>query len=241
MIVYAHGNRLNAGEAISRCLKVYRNIAARRSDEPVDWVLFSWPAAKSGNPIRDARIKADRTDAHGLYLGWLLRQHYHLSIPTGIISYSFGGRITTGALHAMAGGQLDHRVLPGPPVVGAHIDVGLIAPAVDTHWLSSRGYHKHATKNLGQMALLYNRRDAVLKRYWLIDKIRGRMALGFTGPRSFAPRADGTKVSVRARDCARFIGLKHDELDYYQSRCQAGFEMARIVDGVGVSTLSVIE
>lgn len=235
VVVYVHGNRLNGGEAIQRSLTVYRNISASRCAEPIDWVLFSWPATVSGHPLRDARIKAERTDAQGLYLAWLLRRHHEAALNTAVIGYSFGGRIATGSLHAMAGGPLGRRALPGPPVVGANIDLGLMAPAIDSNWMATRGYHGQSTKNLERLVLLYNRRDAVLKRYWLLNKMRGRMALGYTGPRSLAPRVDGSKVPVRSRDCARFIGLAHGELDYYQSRCRAGSVMASLINDIHVT------
>jgi hypothetical protein len=235
VVVYAHGNRLTGGEAIQRSMTVYRSISATRCAEPIDWVLFSWPATVSGHPLRDARVKAERTDAQGLYLAWLLRRHHEASLHTAVIGYSFGGRIATGSLHAMAGGQLGRRALPGPPVIGANIDLGLMAPAIDSNWMSARGYHGQSTKNLDHLVLLYNRRDAVLKRYWLLDKMRGRMALGFTGPRTFAPRADGSQVPVKSRDCARFIGLAHGELDYYQSRCRAGSVMASLINDIHVT------
>ncbi len=232
VVVYTHGNRLDSCEAIGRSISVYRFISAKRCGAPIDWVLFSWPSSVSGHILRDARIKAERTDAQGLYLAWLLKRHHEASLQTAVIGYSFGGRIATGALHAMAGGALGRRTLPGPPVIGANIDLGLMAPAVDSNWMSARGYHGRSTKNLHHLVLLYNRRDAVLKRYWLLDQMRGRVALGYTGPRTFAPRADGSKVPVTSRDCARYIGLAHGELDYYQSYCRAGSVMATLIHDV---------
>jgi hypothetical protein len=65
--------------------------------------------------------------------------------------------------------------------------------------------------------------------------MRGRVALGYTGPRTFAPRADGSKVPVKSRDCAPFIGLRHDELDYYYSRCRAGSVMATLINDIHVT------
>ena len=80
------------------------------------------------------------------------------------------------------------------------------------------------------MVLLYNRRDAVLKRFWLLDRVRGRMALGYSGPTSFAPRFDGSELPVRSRDCSSTVGFHHVELDYYDSPCNAGREMAKLID-----------
>lgn len=229
-VIYVHGNRIPSSDAEGRGLSVYRNVRSGQRSGPIDWMIWSWPSDKQGILTHDARIKAAKTDGQGLYLGWLLRRHAEHEINTTLIGYSFGGRIVTGSLHAAAGGSLAGRSLPGEPVVGAPFDAGLVAPAVDSHWLTNGGYHRLATQNLESLVLLYNRRDAVLKRYWLIDRVRGRMALGYSGPTSFAPRHDGTTLPVRSRDCSPSVGLQHDELDYYRKSCRAGSDMAKLID-----------
>ena len=235
VVVYIHGNRMEHHEARSRGMAVYRNSRSCRKSRAIDWVIWSWPSAKAGFLTRDARIKAKRTDAQGLYLAWLLRKHAERSAATTLIGYSFGGRIATGALHAMAGGTLGGRSLPGPGVSGEPINAGLIAPAIDSHWLSGHGYHRNASTNMHRMVLMYNRRDIILKSYWRIDKIRGRMALGYSGPTLFAPRADGSRLPVKSRECSSWIGIKHHELDYYTSGCRAGAEMASLIDDIHLS------
>ena len=143
-------------------------------------MIWSWPSSRAGILTHDVREKAERTDAQGLYLAWLLREHSQQSASTTLIGYSFGGRIATGALHALAGGKLGGRTLAGQPISGKPINAGLIAPAIDSHWLSGHGYHSQATSNMHRMVLMYNRKDIILKSYWRVDKIRGRMALGLS-------------------------------------------------------------
>ncbi len=84
-------------------------------------------------------------------------------------------------------------------------------------------------KNIERMTILYNRRDAVLKRYWLLDQVRGRMALGFTGPRGIGPRVDGSPMEVHSCDCSLSLGIYHDEKKYYTESCQAGRQMAKLI------------
>lgn len=232
VVVYVHGNRMTPQHALFRGIKIYKNSTACQRSGPIDWVIWSWPSEQTGVLTHDVREKADRTDAQGLYLAWLLRQHVSPSMSTTLIGYSFGGRIVTGALHALAGGPLGGRALNGPTITGMSFGTGLIAPAIDSHWLTQHGYHSRATQNMSQMVLLYNRRDIVLKRYWLLDKVRGRMALGYSGPTQFGPRADGSRLPVSARDCSPSIGPAHDELDYYAKDCRAGSEMASLIDGM---------
>ncbi len=235
VVIYVHGNRMEACEARLHGMQIYRLCRSCPRAGAIDWVIWSWPSEQAGILTRDVRIKASRTDAQGLYLAWLLREHHGRSVSATLIGYSFGGRVVTGALHAMAGGSLARRSLTGPAITGGSIGVGLIAPAIDSHWLTEHGYHAMATQNMQRMVLMYNRRDIVLKRYWLIDKVRGRMALGYSGPTAFACRADGSQLPVRSRDCSTAIGKDHDELDYFIQGCRTGPELASLIDDIQIS------
>ncbi|MCP4885877.1 MAG: alpha/beta hydrolase [Planctomycetaceae bacterium] len=230
VVVYVHGNRMSSNDAIRRGLQVYRKTRGCSEREGIDWVIWSWPSDKEGILIHDARRKFRRLDAQGLYLSWLLRKHVSADTPTTLIGYSFGGRVITGALHALSGGKLGGRLTPGEPTTGTLFRCGLVAPALERLALTQRGVHAQATKNLEKMVLLYNRRDAVLKRFWLLNRVRGTMALGYSGPASFAPRFDGSKLKVVSRDCSSSVGINHVELDYYNSACSAGPEMAALIN-----------
>lgn len=231
MAVYVHGNRINMQDNVCRGTDIYRSIKQCRDNRPIDWVIWSWPASKErGHLMKDFREKAERTDGQGLYLAWFLRRQVQASTPISIIGYSFGARVITGSLHALAGGRLDGRSLAGPAITGASISAGLLAPAIDANWMCPQGYHGRATKNLKQLVLMYSGRDAILKRYWLIDRIRNSVALGYSGPQAFGLRADGTRLPVRSRDCASVLGIKHVEIDYYSDdRCNAQAEMASVI------------
>ena len=229
-VIYVHGNRMASDGVISRALAVYRRIRPHRASGPVDWVIWSWPSEKSGLLVHDFRRKATRIDAQSLYLGWLLRRHATADTATTLIGYSFGAPVVTGALHAAAGGRISGRQVPGEMVQGAGFTAGLIAPAMERNWMAVRGKHELASKNLASLLVLYNRRDAVLKRYWLLDRVRGAMALGYSGPRSFAPRFDGSKLQVRSRDCSATVGINHAEMRYYTEPCWAGSEVAKVIN-----------
>jgi hypothetical protein len=237
IVYYIHGNRMPSDEIVCRSSTVRREVRSRCGPGAIDWIIFSWPSEREPGVLRDFREKADRCDAQGLYLASFMRKQVEASIPIVMIGYSFGARVATGALHALAGGQLSGRRLPDPPLTGANVRVGLVAPAIESSWLSGNGYHGRATKNMERLLLLYNRRDVVLKRYWLIEKVRRETALGFSGPSSFAPRYDGTRLPVRSRDCSPSVKLRHSELDYYQKGCNAGCDMARLFNGLGQTGL----
>ncbi|MGV3483724.1 MAG: hypothetical protein ACO1RT_04845 [Planctomycetaceae bacterium] len=229
VLIQIHGNRMTDDAAIERGLFVYRHTMPHCDPRPLDYVIFSWPSDREGILINDGREKAERTDAQGLYLSWLLREFVQREIPVAMIGFSFGGRIATGATHALAGGALGGRRLPAPHLRGADVSMGLIAPALEDDWLRPGNYHGLASQNTQNMSILYNRRDAVLKRYWLIDRVRGDRALGYTGPRAIAPRVDGTPMPVAAHDCSLTLGIRHDEKKYYLEDCRAGVKMAKLL------------
>lgn len=232
VIIYIHGNRMPNDEVVSRGTKVYRHVRRRRNEQGIDWVIFSWPSSMESLGVSDFREKADRCNSQAFYVAWLMRRHLENSISMGMVGYSFGCRIATGALHVLAGGSIRGYQMQGHPVIGARINVGLVAPAIESHWLESCGFHGQATKNMDSLLLLYNRRDVVLKRYWLINNMRRETALGYSGPTRFAPRVDGSRLPVTSRDCAPTVKFRHSELDYYESSCKAGCDMARMVNGI---------
>lgn len=238
LVVYVHGNRMPACDLMPRAMLVYRNARSCRSPQGVDWLIWSWPSDKQGAAVGDARIKRERTDAQALYLAWTLKPFVDQSTPIVMIGFSFGARVIAGSLHALAGGAIAGRCLPDTPMVGANVSVGFIAPALDACSMSSRGLYNQSTKNIGQMTLLYNDRDIVLKRFWRLTRVRRAEALGYSGPKSFACRVDGTPLPVRSKDCSTTIGLSHSEVGYYQSSCRAGTEMARLIHQMGPPSIA---
>jgi len=223
-LIYIHGNRMPADQIVTRALFVYRHVVRYRPPEgpPIRFLIWSWPSEQQGLALRDVRIKAARTDAQGLYLAWLMREQLQRGRRQRLVGFSFGGRVATGALHALAGGTLARRGLPGETIQGAGIGVGLLAPAIGEDWLSEGRKHGRATKNIAHLTLLFNRRDAVLKRYPLLDPVSGVEALGFRGPRSFGRRLDGSPVPLIQMNCSDTVGLQHSEEAYYTGRCRAG-------------------
>jgi hypothetical protein len=195
----------------------------------MDFVVFSWPAEQRGWVIRDGREKAEITEAESLYFATLLRELVTRNVPVAIVAYSFGCRVASGGLHCLAGGSLSGRTLPTEPVVGANISVGMVAPAVQSDWLGCGRHHGLATKNIGNLGILFNSRDAVLKRYWLVECDSRGPALGYAGPSRIAPGIDGLPVPLVKCDCASFLGLAHNEQEYYTDGCNAGRTMANLI------------
>ncbi len=232
LLIQVHGNRMESSDAIERGLFVYNRTIPYFASQSLEYVIFSWPSEKEGLLVNDGREKAERTDAEGLYLAWFVRELLQRGGQINIVGYSFGGRVATGAMHALAGGSLGGRTLPGEPIQGANVRIGLVAPALEDSWLRQGNYHGMASLNIQRMTILYNQRDVVLKRYWLLEQVRGRMALGYTGPHGIGPRFDGSPMPVHSCDCSLSMGIYHDEKKYYTESCQAGRQMARLIQAV---------
>lgn len=229
LVLHVHGNRMTEQDANERGRFVHRNLLNHLPTDSFDFVVFSWPSEKTGILVKDGRNKARMTEAEGLYLGWLLKELVVRQIPVAIVSYSFGSRVATGALHTLAGGALGGRRLPGEPIRGISIPVALVAPALEGRWLEPGQYHGLASQNISQLAVFYNSRDAVLKRYWLIEPGSAGQALGFTGPRRVPRGFDGTPIPMIARDCARTMGIAHSEREYYAPSCSAAPAIAGMI------------
>ncbi|WP_145098650.1 hypothetical protein [Rosistilla carotiformis] len=220
-VIYFHGNRFTAQEAIDRSLRIYRYVNRRcHNQTKIRWILWSWPSDPILNPLTDVRSKADRADTQALYAGRVL-QHFPAPDRLEMVGYSFGGRIVTGALHTAAGGAIKGRTLPGQPLLGARIGIHLVAPALDRHWLGRGQMHGKAVENIGAMNLFYNSRDRVLSLYAMVSKYHNPTALGFAGLGPLAKRSDQLPIEIHAKDCGGSVGILHDELKYFEPCCNA--------------------
>ena len=232
VVVHVHGNRMTEADANGRGRFVYHQVSRFLGSQPIDFLIFSWPSEKTGVLIRDGRDKAEMTEAEGLYFAILLRELLAREVPITVVAYSFGCRVATGGLHTLAGGTLSGRGIPGEPIKNSGITVGLVAPALEADWLARGQYHGLASQNISRLAILYNPRDAILKRYWLIDSATRGRALGYTGPKRIAAGYDGRPIPLTTRDCSPFLGLRHSEMEYYCQGCGGASTMARLITPV---------
>jgi len=181
LVIYVHGNRVESSQAGSEGRFVYRLITAQIEDPvSIRFVIWSWPSAQIHGQLRDVRVKAERTEMGGYCLGWFLAQ-----LPpeqrVSLLSYSFGARIASGALHLLEGGQLSGRVLPPPRSPAVHTRMVMLAAALHRAWLRPGGYHELAFSHIDYLLNLYNCCDPVLKRYPFLYKGSRAQAMGFAG------------------------------------------------------------
>jgi hypothetical protein len=227
--IWAHGDRVETGEAFSRGWDVYQQLVCGADVGKMRFVIWSWPSAQliQRRPVRDSRIKAFRAHSAGYYLGWVLTR-LEPTTRCGLMGFSFGARVVTGALHVLAGGEILGQALPdagnGPP---RRHNVVLMAAALDSDWLIPGRRHGLAITQIERLLLLNNYCDWILKRY---PKLCGRTALGYTGLNTrgaLAPYA----AKIQQVHAGRYIGKEHALQAYiYSSPLMALAREVALVD-----------
>mgnify|MGYP002622776040 CR=1 FL=1 len=213
-VVFLHGNRIDSCTAYQTGWSAYRRLTSCAAAQPVRFVIWSWPSSRECGPIRDARIKAARTDAHGYYLAWFVDQMQG-DVPVSFWGHSFGARIATGALHLLGGGALaGHRLERRDPGALRPMQAALLASALDSDWLLPGHRHGDAWPQLEGLLLVNNRCDRLLQRYHLLYCRRScRRALGATGVSTRRLPADQA-AKVYQIDACCYVGKQHRLVNY---------------------------
>jgi len=213
---WVHEDRAEPSVAYSRGWYVYQQLVRGGDVEAMRFVIWSWPATKEikRRPVQDAQIKAFRVYSAGYYLGWVLNR-LEPTTRVGLMGFSFGARVVTGSLHALAGGEILGHALPdaGKGPMRRHNAV-LMGAALDDDWLLPGRPHGMAITQVEKLLLQNNCRDWILKRY---PKLCGRAALGYVGLHvggALAPYAD----RIRQINAGRYIGIIHALRPYINSQ-----------------------
>lgn len=214
-VVYAHGNRINAPQSSCDGWQIYRSFARRTPPErPFRFVVWSWPSTQVQGELRDVKEKAARSDCQAYYLAWLVDQ-LHPDEHVGLIGYSYGARIVSGALHILGGGEVSGRALaerlhpqrrPARAV--------LLAGAQDDCCLAPGRRHGLALTQVDRMLITYNGSDPVLRWYPLLNGIGSDTeALGYSGAAGLG-RWGNEARKVRELNVTGWVGAEHDWTRY---------------------------
>lgn len=177
--IYVHGNRIDAGLASSYGLSVYFELAGKLpAEQPVRFVIWSWPADQVRGPINDVRSKAARSDVDAFYLGNFLAR-LNPAVRVGLIGYSFGARIVSGAMHLLGGGALCGSLVPSGERPSCR--VALWGAAEHNHWYQPGQFHDRAPAAAAAWFVTVNYCDPVLSRYRHIEACSDPCAVGFAG------------------------------------------------------------
>ena len=184
-LVYVHENRVSRTESFYRVWKIFKKLSlVAPPGKRFRLIAISWPSDRIGRrPRPDVQIKADRSEAHGWYLAWLL-DHINPDVPVALFGNSYGPRMITAALHFLGGGSINdchlaERVHPDRRPVR----LVLMAAALDVHWLYPGRRHGQALSQIEQLLITVNPTDRVLRLYpRMYGLLRGGpQALGYVG------------------------------------------------------------
>lgn len=209
-VIYVHGNRTTEPEAIREGLQTYDQTILKRNDtSPVRFIIWMWSSDRVCGQIRDVRIKAERADEHAFHLARLLTQLPNTNV--GIIGFSFGGRLTLGAMHLVGGGCIDGYRLRERHQLQATFDLSLVAPAIRYDCFVTT--HDMALRHTERLLLLYNTQDQYLKLYRFFGFDTFNPALGSTGICGVYC-ADRDRAVIKQHDASQRVGREHDYLKY---------------------------
>src|SRR5262245_47499915 len=129
---YIHGNWVTWEESSSHGLSVYFEMAGKFDTEPpVRFVIWLWPSQRVKGFLHDVRRNAARSDFESYYLADFLGR-MNGEVRVGLLGYSYGARIISGAMHLHGGGLLFGHSPPMPS--RPHVQVAMWASAEHTHW-----------------------------------------------------------------------------------------------------------
>ena len=212
---FIHGNRIEHSQAFRDGMDVYFQLAGKSDDElPVRFVIWSWPSSQIKGPLKDVRSKAWRSDTDAYYLARFLAE-IQPDVQVGLVGYSYGARIATGALHLLGGGTLvGHTLAAGER---PQVRIALWAAALHNHWLLPGHYHGQALTALDRGFVTYNCCDPVLSRYHWLEKCGNPVALGYSGfyGRNLLPAELNSRVEEMNVTC--LVGGTHDMRPYLYS------------------------
>lgn len=216
LVFYVHGNRMAPQDAIEQGMKVYRRIACEGTS--LRFVLWSWPSDRVHGAVRDAQLKAARSDGESYYLACLLNR-LPAGTPVHLIGYSFGARTVTGSLHLLAGGTCCGNLLSPSSDHQARVRPGvtLLAAAMPNGWMSPAGKHGLAWLATDKVVSFYNPKDPVLKLYQLTEQNGNPTALGRGGISLNCLGPYGDQMQQYRVD--RVVGCSHDLDRYLGSPC----------------------
>jgi hypothetical protein len=181
LIFHLHGARTEHGEATWRGYEFYRRLtAAAPAEEPISFVIWSWPTSPAGRPLRDLLAMASRSDVEACYLAWLVAR-IDPAAKVDLHGFSYGARAATGAMHLLSGGRLLGRTVSfSQDSARLPIDAVLWTPALNNDWLIPGRYHGQAIESMDRMLIVFNPCDRAMKHYHLT--MCGRpQGLGYTG------------------------------------------------------------
>jgi len=214
--IYVHGNQIDSSLAASYGLSFYFELVGKLDSEPpARFVIWSWPSDQIRGPLRDVRAKAARSDDDAYYLSYFLA-HMKPEVRVGLLGYSFGARIESGAMHLLGGGSLLGQSLA--PAPRPQVRVAMWAAAEHNHWYLPGQFHGQALAAADAWCITVNCCDPILARYRWIDKCSDPVAVGYAGIYGRNMLPSDIDARIEEVNVSNIVGREHDWRQYLYSR-----------------------
>jgi len=213
--IWIHGNQIDFNESAGYGLSVYFQMVGKLDGEPpARFVIWSWPSDKIRGVLRDVRAKAARSDIDAQYLGSFLAG-MRPDVRVGVIGYSYGARIVSGAMHLLGGGELLGQVLP--PTPRPQVRLALWAAAEHDYWYLPGQFHDRALSAADAWFITLNYCDPVLSRYRFLDPCAGAQAVGHSGISGRQLLPPDVNARLEEVNVTNLIGKQHNWRPYLYS------------------------
>lgn len=217
-MIYVHGNRHSFQTSAAQGLRAFAAVQQQACQgQRVRFVVWSWPSDPIDGGFRlDAQVKACRTDVESYYLATVLAR-MRPDQRIGLVGYSFGARVISGALHVLAGGAIEGLSLDGQAIVPrVPPRAVLLAPAMDHDVFRPGGKYDLALVAADRIAFTVNHEDFVLKFYPFLCSRKGPQAVGRIGATGLEGLGDLTSKLV-IHDVYPFVHRRHGSQYYLTS------------------------
>jgi hypothetical protein len=215
-VIWVHGNRVSSGEARQRGWEFYHLLTRQADARPLRLIIWTWPADRIRGPLKDVRYKAMLCVPAAYHLARFLRR-VDPATPVGLVGFSYGARVITGALHLQAGGSLGSYRLPKTTAKAGPMPRAVLwASAINDDWLMPGHYHGLALQQLQSATFLNNSCDRALKHYRWIDRCTRPEALGYWGLAGMQCLGNN-RAKVQQQDVCCWVGSVHSGCTYLYS------------------------
>jgi hypothetical protein len=215
-VVFVPGNRSDADDAMAKGFFLRSLLDQAAEGKAFRFVIWNWPADRVCRRNRkDLQLKAVYSESETFHLAQGLD-----TIPPGakvsLVGYSYGARIVAGAMHLLAGGEVEGRTLP-PETVAAWkggkrnpVRAVLMASAMDADNFSPCR-EGDGLALLDRALITENDCDRALRWYPRLWGRNGPEAMGYVGP------CGTCAENVEVVDLTCSVGKSHD----YERYCEA--------------------
>ena len=215
--VMAHGSFVTWDSMLNDSAYTYRWLRQAAPCQPIHIIFYTWASDDVDCCIPHLRVNklGRRASLNGFYLADLVTR-VSADHPVCLIGHSHGTRMVASALHTMAGGEVDGRVLVHGPQPARRIRAVLAAAAIDHDWLNPDRRYGLALCQAEAVINLKNHTDLPLLLYPLRRPISGK-ALAISGltRRDRAKLGDGNQKIIDY-SVTDLVGFGHIWEYYYK-------------------------